>query len=57
MNQVRFQDPLCTVHSYVIEDSDSASESNEPHDIENDSLSDTESVDDFYPGSKLSTWC
>ena len=57
MNQVRFQDPLCTVHSYIIEDSESDSDSHVPRDVEDDSVSDTESGDDFCLDSKWSTWC
>lgn len=57
MNQVRFQDPLCTIHSYIIEDSESDSDVNEPRDMEDDSMSDTGSADDLYFDSKFSTWC
>lgn len=57
INQVRFQDPLCTIHSYIIEDAYSDSESNGPRDREDGSVSDTESGDDFYLDSKWSTWC
>ena len=51
INQVRFQEPLCTIHSYVIEDSDSDSECNAPRGM------DKEYGDDFYLDSKWSTWC
>ena len=57
MNQVRFQDPLCTIHSYIIEDSESDSDVNEPRDMEDDSMSETGSADDLYIDSKCSTWC
>ena len=57
MNQVRFQDPLCTIHSYIIEDSESDSDVNEPRDMEDDSMSETGSADDLYFDSKFSTWC
>ena len=57
MNQVRFQDPLCTIHSYIIEDSESDSDVNEPRDMEDDSMSETGSADDLYFDAKFSTWC
>ena len=57
MNQVRFQDPLCTIHSYIIEDSESDSDVNEPRGMEDDSMSETGSADDLYIDSKFSTWC
>ena len=57
MNQVRFQDPLCTIHSYIIEDSESDSDVNEPRDMDDDSMSETGSADDLYIDSKFSTWC
>ncbi|PFX27302.1 SH3 domain-containing protein Dlish-like isoform X1 [Stylophora pistillata] len=49
INQVRFQDPLCTIHSYEIEHSDSDSlVPNETHDSDNEEM---------YMDSKWSTWC
>ena len=53
INQVRFQDPLCTIHSYEIEHSDSDSTgSKEPLDMEDDKESGKYMYD-----SKWSTWC
>ena len=49
INQVRFQDPLCTIHSYEIEHSDSDSlVPNETHDSDDEEM---------YMDSKWSTWC
>ena len=49
INQVRFQDPLCTIHSYEIEHSDSDSVGpHETHDSDDEEM---------YMDSKWSTWC
>ena len=54
-NQVRFQDPLCTIHSYVKEDSDSELEMDAD---ELSSLSDDDSeINELLAESKWSTWC
>lgn len=55
-NQVRFQDPLCTIHSYVREDSDSESDADSRGELY--SLSDeADSDNELLPESKWSTWC
>ena len=54
INQVRFQNPLCTIHNYEIEHSDSDSTgSNEQLDMEDN----RESGEYMFVDSKWSTWC